>query len=101
MADDKDHSYEREYAEQRDDYHDPAAGETPEKMGIGRYLATRIPTLKPPMDKVDNPFKVPSLLNLKQWMFFLVAFIAWTWDSFDFFLCAQYVGDSGTMIAVA
>ncbi|KAI7720017.1 sugar transporter family protein [Hortaea werneckii] len=93
MADDKDHSYEREYAEQRDDYHDPAAGETPEKMGIGRYLATRIPTLKPPMDKVDNPFKVLSLLNLKQWMFFLVAFIAWTWDSFDFFTVSLTVSE--------
>jgi MFS transporter, SHS family, lactate transporter len=57
----------------------------PEKMGIGRYLATRIPTLMPTFDKAENPFKLLALLNLQQWMFFLVAFIAWTWDALDFF----------------
>ncbi|KKY27550.1 putative sugar transporter family protein [Phaeomoniella chlamydospora] len=25
------------------------------------------------------------MLNSKQWMFFLVAFLAWSWDAFDFF----------------
>lgn len=71
--------------EQRDDAPFPATGETPKRMGLGRYLATRIPTLKPPMDKVENPIKVLGLLTTKQWLFFLVAFFGWTWDAFDFF----------------
>lgn len=57
----------------------------PEKMGIGRYLATRLPTLKPPMNKAPNPFKLLALLNRQQWLFFLVGFLGWTWDAFDFF----------------
>ena len=72
-----------EYNEdQRDDARLPATGETPQKMGVGRYLATRFSTLKPPMDKVENPITVLRLLNTKQWLNFLVAFIAWTWDAF-------------------
>lgn len=54
-------------------------------MGLGRYLATRLPTLKPPMAKAPNPFKLLAMLNLQQWLFFLVAFFAWSWDAFDFF----------------
>lgn len=50
-----------------------------EGMGIGRYLATRIPTLKPPVTKIPNPIYLLSLLNFQQWMFFLVAFLGWTW----------------------
>ncbi|EKG14114.1 General substrate transporter [Macrophomina phaseolina MS6] len=56
-----------------------------EHMSIGRYVATRIPTLKPPMAKAPNPFKLLGLLNTQQWLFFLVAFVAWSWDAFDFF----------------
>lgn len=56
-----------------------------EHMSPGRYLATRFPTLKPPMAKAPNPFKLLALLNLQQWLFFLVAFLAWSWDAFDFF----------------
>lgn len=56
-----------------------------EHMSVGRYLATRLPTLKPPMHKAPNPFKLLAMLNFQQWMFFLVAFSAWTWDAFDFF----------------
>lgn len=48
-------------------------------MSVGRYVATRIPTLKPPFDRVPNPFSVLRLLNRKQWLFFLVAFFGWTW----------------------
>ena len=61
--------------------------ETPDtyKMSIGRYIATRIPTLKPPMNKAPNPFKLLALLNFQQWMFFLVGFLGWSWDAFDFF----------------
>jgi MFS transporter, SHS family, lactate transporter len=56
-----------------------------EKMSIGRYFATRLPTLKPPMAKAPNPLKLVRMLSLHQWLFFLVAFLAWTWDAFDFF----------------
>ena len=56
-----------------------------EHMGVGRYIATRISTLKPPMNKAPNPFSLLRLLNVQQWLFFLVAFFAWSWDAFDFF----------------
>ena len=41
-------------------------------MSIGQYIATRVPTLMPPMTKVANPFKLLRLLNRQQWLFFLV-----------------------------
>lgn len=56
-----------------------------EHMSVSRYIATRIPSLKPPMARAPNPFKLLGLLNTQQWLFFLVAFIAWSWDAFDFF----------------
>lgn len=64
-----------------------------EKMSVGRYAATRITTLKPAMDKVGNPIALLRLLNLQQWMFFLVAFFAWSWDAFDFFTVSLTVED--------
>lgn len=57
----------------------------PEQMSVATYLATRIPTLKPPMAKAPNPITLLRMLNAQQWLFFLVAFFAWTWDAFDFF----------------
>ncbi|KZF23323.1 carboxylic acid transporter protein-like protein [Xylona heveae TC161] len=60
---------------------------------ITRYLATRVPTLKPPMAKAPNPFKLLALLNVQQWLFFLVAFCGWTWDAFDFFTVSLTVSD--------
>lgn len=57
----------------------------PDHMSAGRYLSTRLSTLKPPMTKAPNPIKLFRLLNLQQWLFFLVAFFAWSWDAFDFF----------------
>lgn len=57
----------------------------PEHMSAGSYLFTRLSTLKPPMTKAPNPIKLVRLLNLQQWLFFLVAFFAWSWDAFDFF----------------
>lgn len=62
-------------------------------MSIGRYLATRLSTLKPPMDRLQNPISLLRLLNFKQWMFFLVAFCGWTWDAFDFFTVSLTVGE--------
>lgn len=43
-----------------------------EHMSIGRYIATRFPTLVPPMNPAPNPFKALTLLNRQQWMFFAV-----------------------------
>ncbi|KAI9890754.1 MAG: hypothetical protein M1814_003684 [Vezdaea aestivalis] len=54
-------------------------------MTASRYIRTRISSLKPPMDKAPNPIAVLRLLNKQQWLFFLVAFLAWSWDAFDFF----------------
>jgi hypothetical protein len=48
-----------------------------ENMSASRYFATRFSTLKPPMNKAPNPFKLMLLLNRRQWAFFFVGFIAW------------------------
>ncbi|KAL5389415.1 hypothetical protein DPSP01_002315 [Paraphaeosphaeria sporulosa] len=68
-------------------------GQFEPKMTAGRYIATRFSTLKPPMAKVPNPIRLLRLLNFQQWMFFLVAFCAWTWDAFDFFTVSLTVED--------
>lgn len=62
-------------------------------ISIGRYIATRIPSLKPQTRPLANPLKTLGLLNRQQWMFFLVAFFAWTWDAFDFFTVSLVVSD--------
>lgn len=62
-------------------------------MSAGRYLATRVSSLKPPFTPLPNPFKLLALLNLQQWLFFLVAFAGWTWDAFDFFTVSLTVTD--------
>lgn len=64
---------------------DPLETGKEQKMSAGRYIATRVSTLKPPMNKAPNPFKLVAMLNLQQWLFFLVGFFAWSWDAFDFF----------------
>lgn len=64
-----------------------------EGMSTGRYFATRFSSLKPPMLHVANPFKLLSMLNGQQWAFFAVAFVAWTWDAFDFFSVSLTVTD--------
>ena len=58
----------------------------PNTMSIGRYLGTRVTSLKPPMHSVPNPIRLLRMLNTQQWLFFLVGFIGWTWDAFDFFV---------------
>ena len=42
------------------------SSESAAKMSVGRYAATRFSTLKPPMEKVPNPFKLLALLNFQQ-----------------------------------
>jgi len=76
MSSDGKRGYSPEYDEgHRDDARLPGTGETPVKMSAGRYLATRFSTLKPPMDKVENPITVLGLLSSKQWLFFFCAFV--------------------------
>jgi SHS family lactate transporter-like MFS transporter len=65
----------------------------PEKSSIRNYAITRVTSLKPPMAKVANPFKLLAMLNKQQWAFFLVSFFAWSWDSFDFFTVSLTVDD--------
>ncbi len=45
----------------------------PETMSIATYASTRLSTLRPPMAKAPNPFKLLALLNRQQWLFFLVS----------------------------
>lgn len=42
----------------------------PPRMGLGKYLLTRVPTLVPPMNPAPNPFTALALLSRKQWLFF-------------------------------
>ncbi|KAK4630900.1 Carboxylic acid transporter [Fulvia fulva] len=89
---DEKRDYSDEHNEGQDE-HLPGGGETTEKMGVGKYLATRFSTLKPPMEKLENPITLLRMLNFKQWMFFLCSFIAWTWDAFDFFTVSLTVSN--------
>ncbi|KAH8896366.1 MFS transporter [Thozetella sp. PMI_491] len=62
-------------------------------FSITAYIVTRFTTLKPPMAKTANPLKLMATLNTQQWLFFMVAFFAWTWDAFDFFTVSLTVSD--------
>jgi SHS family lactate transporter-like MFS transporter len=53
-------------------------------MRIMKYLTTRFITLIPPLIAPTNPFKLLRMLNRQQTLLFLVSFLAWTWDYFDF-----------------
>ena len=55
----------------------PFESHAPPKMTAGKYAATRLSTLKPPMHHAPNPFRLLAMLSLKQWLFFLVGFFAW------------------------
>ncbi|KAF8245437.1 MFS general substrate transporter [Wilcoxina mikolae CBS 423.85] len=55
------------------------------RISVGRYIATRFTSLRPPGNLPPNPFTTLRTLTWQQWRFFLVAFFAWTMDSFDFF----------------
>jgi SHS family lactate transporter-like MFS transporter len=50
---------------------------SPKKMSAGEYMRTRFSTLKPPMNKAPNPFRLLAMLNRRQWAFFFIGFIAW------------------------
>ncbi|GAW20830.1 hypothetical protein ANO14919_103410 [Xylariales sp. No.14919] len=61
-----------------------AAGWFYSPQQIGRYLATRATSLRPPKAKLRNPIRVLRDLNRHQWHMFAVGFLGWAWDSFDF-----------------
>jgi MFS transporter, SHS family, lactate transporter len=67
--------------------------ESSRHLSVGEYMTTRLSTLKPTMTKTANPFKLLATLNRQQWLFFGVAFCAWTWDAFDFFTVSLTVTD--------
>lgn len=62
-------------AETHKPQYEASSPDVEEKMSIGRYFATRIPTLIPPMNPAPNPFKSLTLLNRQQWLFFSVCFL--------------------------
>ncbi|KAM7213185.1 Major facilitator superfamily domain containing protein [Rhypophila decipiens] len=62
-------------------------------MSAGEYIATRFTTLRPLMTKAPNPIRLLRSINRTQWAFFMVAFLAWTWDAFDFFTVSLTVAE--------
>lgn len=60
---------------------------------VKKYLSTRISSLFPSREElgqyskqeVFNPFAPLSQMTWRNWNFFLVGFMGWTWDAFDFF----------------
>ncbi|KAL4895962.1 major facilitator superfamily domain-containing protein [Aspergillus ambiguus] len=58
---------------------------------IGRYIITRVTSLKPPRNKIRNPVAVLRELSAHQWLMFVAGFLGWTWDSFDFFTVSMTV----------
>ncbi|KAK9379559.1 major facilitator superfamily domain-containing protein [Kockiozyma suomiensis] len=57
---------------------------------LKQYLSTRAISLIPSKtnNKILNPIPALKSLTTRQWMFFLVAFLGWTWDAFEFFSVA-------------
>ncbi|CAI5708154.1 unnamed protein product [Hyaloperonospora brassicae] len=64
-----------------------------EELSLKAYCRTRITSLRPPMKQVANPLQVLAQLDRLQWLQFLVAFVAWTWDAFDFFTVTMTISD--------
>lgn len=68
---------------------------------VKRYFKTRFPSLFVPKEELDqytrqeiwNPFKPLLELNRRQWTFFIVGFLGWTWDAFDFFAVSLNVAN--------
>ncbi|ELR03988.1 hypothetical protein VC83_01721 [Pseudogymnoascus destructans] len=60
---------------------------------ISRYIITRPTSLKPPMTKLRNPIYILRELDSHQWLMFIVGFISWTWDAFDFFTVSLTITD--------
>jgi len=72
-----DHSSEEKAAATDPGNEAPIESHPPREMTAREYAATRLSTLKPPMNKAPNPFKLLAMLSGKQWLFFFVGFSAW------------------------
>ena len=68
------------------------------RMSAGKYIATRISTLKPPGQIPPNPISVLRLLNARQWQFFFIAFAGWTWYVIFFHLFLSFFTFSFTAV---
>ncbi|KAI1506624.1 carboxylic acid transporter [Biscogniauxia marginata] len=70
---------------------------------IRRYFMTRVTSLKPPKTKLLSPVSVLRNLDRHQWLMFVVGFLSWTWDSFDFatvtFCVTEIAADFGTNVS--
>jgi len=63
---------------------------------IARYIPGRITTLKPPRSKLTNPWTIIRSLDSHQWSMFLIGWLSWAWDAFDFFtvsLCLTEIAE--------
>ncbi|KAG7665316.1 uncharacterized protein J8A68_001004 [[Candida] subhashii] len=68
---------------------------------IRHYFATRISSLwvgkeelsQHSWNEILNPFQPLVHVNLRQWNFFLLGFLAWTWDALDFFTTSLNVSN--------
>ncbi|OAX84640.1 hypothetical protein ACJ72_00975 [Emergomyces africanus] len=52
---------------------------------IRKYLTSRASSLKPPETSFKNPISILCELNRRQWLMFLVGYLAWVSDGFDFY----------------
>ncbi|KAG0653004.1 Carboxylic acid transporter [Hyphodiscus hymeniophilus] len=75
------------------DVEPPVESHPPLEKTPAEYAMTRFSSLKPPMNKAPNPFRLLALLSGKQWLFFFVGFFAWSWDAFDFFTVSLTLSD--------
>lgn len=50
-------------------------------------------SLRPPVTKLRNPISILRELNSHEWIMFLVGFISWVWDAFDFFTVSLTITD--------
>jgi len=46
------------------------------------YVKHQIISLKPPGEMPMNPYKVLRMLNRRQWAFWFIGFLGWTWVLF-------------------
>lgn len=68
---------------------------------ISKYFSTRFSSLFVPSEELQqyskseifNPFRSLHELNRRQWAFFCVGFLGWTWDAFDFFAVSLNVSN--------
>ncbi|KAH3680433.1 hypothetical protein WICMUC_000364 [Wickerhamomyces mucosus] len=60
-------------------------------QSVGQYLKTRVTTLFPSKEEINheieniNPFPALAEMTGRQWQFFILGFLAWSFDAFDYF----------------